>query len=314
MNDFNMKMERIGVGTLYLILNLLSIFVNILSITTFFYKKKYFSKIPFYKFYYHLSFANSCINFTQLSVVIPFTYSNNLEDYENSILYRIFCEFDTFGYNLSVMLLLSLSLDRFLVFAFPKTFFSDKISRINKFILISWLISIIITIGHKFDSVYKLYNGIEYALYYKINNLNNINISLIISDIISKATPIIILLSYIFCFIRLKYSCNIQKSGSRNKWKYEKQILLQGLTISLFYELESILFLERSLIITFFNLKNVKIFNIIVNCVVVLYTCYISASLFFFNNVARQHFLNILKNLKVINSSRIIHPINTVQF
>uniref|UniRef100_A0AAF5DD98 G-protein coupled receptors family 1 profile domain-containing protein n=2 Tax=Strongyloides stercoralis TaxID=6248 RepID=A0AAF5DD98_STRER len=298
MNDYNLKNEKIIVGTVYLIISLFSIFINILSITTFFLKKKYFSKIPIYKFYYHLTFSNFCMIFTQLSIVIPFTYFDNdiLKNFKKTLIYNCFCEMDTFGYNLGLLLLFSLSIDRVLVFAFPKIFSTNNVS----------------LIGHLIESVYKLYDDADYTLYYKVTYLNNKNISLEISGTLSKSTPVILLLSYIFCFIKLRINYTSKTSTSKNKWKYERQILLQGLTISLLFEFQSILFLQRSFFVNLFTPEVTKIYNIFNNCFVIVYTGYISASLYLFNNVARRHLIYCIKILLCAPNTQRVIPTNTM--
>uniref|UniRef100_A0A0K0FNS0 G_PROTEIN_RECEP_F1_2 domain-containing protein n=1 Tax=Strongyloides venezuelensis TaxID=75913 RepID=A0A0K0FNS0_STRVS len=245
------------------------------------------------------------MNFNQLSVVIPFTLlpDTMLQGYKETIFYDIFCEADTFGYNLSILLLLALSIDRLSIISFPRLFTTDNKYRIRIYILLSWLITVTLIIVHRIFSVYKKYNPQGYSLYYDINSVMGSEIFKGFTVNLSTTTPIILFISYIFCFIKLRLNNKRVKSIAQNRnWNFERQILLQGFTISLVYELESIFFLQRSLFVKIFNIQNVRYFNAFVNTFVIMYTGSISVSLYIFNKVARGHLIYLFKRLSKNNN------------
>uniref|UniRef100_A0A0K0G5R6 G_PROTEIN_RECEP_F1_2 domain-containing protein n=1 Tax=Strongyloides venezuelensis TaxID=75913 RepID=A0A0K0G5R6_STRVS len=301
------EIERVTIGIIFLILNLLTILGNALLVSTFISKRNYFSKLPFFEFYYHLIFAILIVNFNQLTVIFPSTIlpDDILQGYKETIFYDIFCEADTFGYNLSILLLLSLSIDRLLIFAFPRFFTTDNKYRIRMYIILCWLITVTLIIVHRIFSVYKKYNRQEYSLYYEINSVMGSEIFKGFTVNLSTITPIILFISYFFCFIKLRLNNKKVQSIVQNRnWNFERQILLQGCTISLVYELEAVFFLQRLYFVKLLNIQNVRYFNIFVNTFAMLYTGSISVTLYTFNRVAREHLISLFKRLSK-NSNKI---------
>uniref|UniRef100_A0A0N5BLA3 G_PROTEIN_RECEP_F1_2 domain-containing protein n=1 Tax=Strongyloides papillosus TaxID=174720 RepID=A0A0N5BLA3_STREA len=242
----------------------------------------------------------------QLFVIVPTTYADiqYLEDYPASLWYKFCMEADSVGYNCGVMLILTLTIDRFIVFL-------NKFGRNNRFIrsialsLLSWIYGIVIMVFNNVYGVIKTYDRENFSFVVLIDHSKPQAFPFITyTQTFSKVLPFIILALYIFCIIRLK-KFSKQKSLNSETRKVEKTLLIQGIAFALFYEVEALLFYQRDFIISVIGNDNEKCYLVVLNLFVIMFTCFNSIVLYIFVDRARKHLKGIITCKICDNKSKI---------
>uniref|UniRef100_A0A0N4ZJ47 G_PROTEIN_RECEP_F1_2 domain-containing protein n=1 Tax=Parastrongyloides trichosuri TaxID=131310 RepID=A0A0N4ZJ47_PARTI len=294
--------ERILVGTLYLILNITSVAINISAIITFVQKNEYFKDKPFFIYNHNLIIANFLMSIAQIFAIIPLTYANltQLVEYENSIFYVIFMECDTLGYNCSIFLILSFTLDRLITFVGCKSIQVYEKTRIIIMVIISWIYGLFMLISTLFYGIYKRYDRSNYTLIVVTTRITSFSRGLVeYEEMASKVLPVFLFISCIICFIKARMMNKFNSRVLSTKWKFEKRILFQGIAFVMFYEVEALLFYQRQLALHLFGEKNIRFYFIVTNCAVICFTCFNSITLYIFNEVSRNHLFKFLENRNV---------------
>uniref|UniRef100_A0A0K0EBG3 G_PROTEIN_RECEP_F1_2 domain-containing protein n=1 Tax=Strongyloides stercoralis TaxID=6248 RepID=A0A0K0EBG3_STRER len=242
------------------------------------------------------------MNFAQIFVIVPLTYVdvNYIQDYPSTFFYNFIMEADSVGYNCGMMLLLTLTIDRFITFS--NVCKSKYIKhRIIIFGIISWTYGMVIMILNNIFEIKKLYDRENFCIYVTINSSSLHSVIFIsFTQMFSRIVPFIILGIYIFCIVRIK-SFTRKKSMSIEKTRFEKKLLIQGFSFAMFYEVEALLFYQRDSILSIIGKEYTKHYYIVLNFFIILFTCFNSVAIFIFIDKAREHLKRTIfcrKNIK----------------
>uniref|UniRef100_A0A0K0FQH7 G_PROTEIN_RECEP_F1_2 domain-containing protein n=1 Tax=Strongyloides venezuelensis TaxID=75913 RepID=A0A0K0FQH7_STRVS len=242
----------------------------------------------------------------QLFVIVPTTYADiqYFEDYPESFWYKFCMEADSVGYNCGIMLIFTLTIDRFIVFL-NKFGRNSKFTRSIVLSLLSWIYGIMIMVLNNVYGVIKIYDKENFSFVVLIDQSKPQAIPfLTYTQTFSKVLPFLIMALYIFCIIKLKKFSKHKSFNSENR-KVEKTLLIQGITFALFYEVEALLFYKREFILSVIGKDNEKCYLVILNLFVIMFTCFNSIVLYIFVDRARRHLKEMITCKKCDNKSKV---------
>uniref|UniRef100_A0AC35TRH0 G_PROTEIN_RECEP_F1_2 domain-containing protein n=1 Tax=Rhabditophanes sp. KR3021 TaxID=114890 RepID=A0AC35TRH0_9BILA len=273
--------ERIICGSLIGIILLISCFLNILMIRTIFKVKNVFTKMPVWMILFNMIIADLMKNLVQITVIIPQTFLINskvIRDYRESLPFAILCEFDTLGYFAWTMLIISLTINRFL------TFYSPNLAKKHCFKTIIVTIVLIWISGFLFVALKALFqiigdydiNGYQIVGYDEINTISPTSIELFHAIQISNLIiPLFLFVLYLLSYLKVRklvtvspqFSAPTSSGGSPgNSVNFERIIFFQGLMICSAYEFESIVFYLGNYFVAELGLEQTFYPTILINC------------------------------------------------
>ncbi|CEF70153.1 G protein-coupled receptor, rhodopsin-like family and GPCR, rhodopsin-like, 7TM domain-containing protein [Strongyloides ratti] len=233
------------------------------------------------------------MNIAQIFVIVPLTYADleNLQEYQQTFFYNFIMEADSVGYNCSIMLILSFTIDRFIIFL--NIFLIKKMKiRIVFFCIFSWIYGLIIMILNNTFEIRKEYDRENFCIIVNINNSSLYSVFFIsYTQMFSRIVPFIILGLYAFCIIRVKQFVKNNAMTFESR-RFERKLLIQGFTFALFYEIEALLFYQRDFILSIIGKQFIKYYFVILNFFIIVFTCFNSVAMYIFIDKAKEDLKN----------------------